>query len=517
MRKPVVHMCPDGYYQCVIFDLAAFIADYPEQVYLAGIVQGWCCKCKARNDNLDGPHNDPDDPHSEPWSREWYEEAVKQFGGEPDVLWDNFGIDDNIVPFTHYFPRADIHEMLTPDLLHQVVKGCFKDMLVEWVWKYIELKYRDEALAVMDDTDKQKFFPSGAECNSADLLVGCHRISVVPPFPGLRCFPHGRRFKQWTGDNSKALMKVFLVAVEPYIPEKMSQCLAAFLDFCYLVRRNNFPACTITEIQEAVKRFHTSRQVFVETDVRMDFSIPRMHSMIHYAPLILDYGAPNGVCSSITESQHITAVKKPWRRSNHYNALSQILLINQRLDKLADMQTLLVERGLLRRSHETLPDPFDVGEQDTGAVDADIEGEVLLAKQATRSYTGGLEAIARTLDLQDLPALMQRFLYEQITDLPEISSNVKVFNSTVATFKSPSDDSGIRGMRREQSTPSYRGHERRDTVAVITDQSKPGFCGMSAARVLLWLEFKHNDQQYPCALVHWYNKVGHRPNSVTGM
>ena len=33
-------------------------------------------------------------------------------------------------------------------------------------------------------------------------------IAAVPSFPGLRRFPEGRGFKQWTGDDSKALMKV---------------------------------------------------------------------------------------------------------------------------------------------------------------------------------------------------------------------------------------------------------------------------------------------------------------------
>ncbi|KIJ16060.1 hypothetical protein PAXINDRAFT_76254, partial [Paxillus involutus ATCC 200175] len=42
------------------------------------------------------------------------------------------------------------------------------------------------------------------------------------------------------------------------------------------------------------------------------------------------FGAPNGLCPSITESKHITAVKKPWRRSNKHNALGQILRTNQR-------------------------------------------------------------------------------------------------------------------------------------------------------------------------------------------
>lgn len=34
------------------------------------------------------------------------------------------------------------------------------------------------------------------------------RIACVPAFAGLRRFPEGRGFKQWTGDDSRALMKV---------------------------------------------------------------------------------------------------------------------------------------------------------------------------------------------------------------------------------------------------------------------------------------------------------------------
>lgn len=45
MTEPVVLRCPDGHYRRVIFELAAFIADSPEQVALAGVVQGWCTRC----------------------------------------------------------------------------------------------------------------------------------------------------------------------------------------------------------------------------------------------------------------------------------------------------------------------------------------------------------------------------------------------------------------------------------------------------------------------------------------
>ena len=44
MTEPVIRRCPDGHYQKVVYDLAGFIADYPEQVALAGTVSGWCPK-----------------------------------------------------------------------------------------------------------------------------------------------------------------------------------------------------------------------------------------------------------------------------------------------------------------------------------------------------------------------------------------------------------------------------------------------------------------------------------------
>ena len=38
MTAPVIRRCPDGHFCKVIYDLVAFIADYPKQVLLTGIV-----------------------------------------------------------------------------------------------------------------------------------------------------------------------------------------------------------------------------------------------------------------------------------------------------------------------------------------------------------------------------------------------------------------------------------------------------------------------------------------------
>ena len=77
--------------------------------------------------------------------------------------------------------------------------------------------------------------------------------------------------------------------------------------------------------------------------------MPRQHALQHYHRLIEQFGAPNGLCTSITESMHIDAVKEPWRRSNKYEALGQMLIINHRLNKMAVLCARLVAQGLLNR------------------------------------------------------------------------------------------------------------------------------------------------------------------------
>jgi hypothetical protein len=59
------------------------------------------------------------------------------------------------------------------------------------------------------------------------------------------------------------------------------------------------------------------------------------------------FGSPNGLCSSITESKHIDAVKKPWRRSRRYKALLFILRTNTRMSKIAAARTEFARRGML--------------------------------------------------------------------------------------------------------------------------------------------------------------------------
>ncbi|KAH9918159.1 uncharacterized protein B0H18DRAFT_1086893 [Fomitopsis serialis] len=509
MTTPRVTLCPDGHFRRVIYSLGPFIADYPEQVYLSGVVQGWCPKCFAAPDELgEGALR----------FRELTQQIKDTYSHDPDVLWDAFGIAPGVKPFTDYFPRADIHEALSPDLLHQLIKGTFKDHLVEWVLDYIRMNNSArEANTIIDALDR--------------------RLRSVPAFPGLRRFKQGRNFKQWTGDDSKALMKIFIPAIADVgVPGRVVECVRSFMDFCYIARRSTHDEDSLRLMETHLRRFHELREVFREEAIRANFTLPRQHALMHYVRGIRLFGSPNGLCSSITESKHIRAVKKPWRATNKNNPLQQILKINCWLSKIAAARSVWGANGLLRH------DGGDAENRHFNDI-ADVLGEpeplsIELAKKPAYSRPiSRLDLDARLKTL--LPNLIRRFLHEQldppadsdsdsdnepedvdIEDCPRFHGHVAVYYSARALYYAPSELSGPGGMHSEviRSHPLWYGkYERRDTVLVQDGPDDGVMGGMVVARVLAFLSFSHNEIKYPCALIQWLLPIGDAPDPTTGM
>ena len=109
MTLPEVVRCPDGHFRRAIYSLGPYIADYPEQVWLAGIVQGWCPKyvsalilksipssgnlifrCEASPDDLDGNIGE-----TRRRRHERTDFIIKCF--DPGVVWEKYGIRSDIV------------------------------------------------------------------------------------------------------------------------------------------------------------------------------------------------------------------------------------------------------------------------------------------------------------------------------------------------------------------------------------------------------------------------------------
>ncbi|KAJ6563752.1 hypothetical protein B0H10DRAFT_2445344 [Mycena sp. CBHHK59/15] len=431
---------------------------------------------------------------------------------DPGILWDDYGIRSDVVPFTHDFPRADIHELIGSDLLHQVIKGSFKDHLITWVNEYLVLHHGEKhALEIIQDIDRH--------------------LSAVPDFPGLRRFPDGRDFQQWTGDDSKALMK----AVAGYLPSDMMKALLAFMEFCYIVRHNTISAPDLITIKNALDRFHHYRQAFIDCGVCTDISLPCQHSLVHYIPSICLFASPNGLCSSITESKHIKAVKELWRRSSRYKALPRMLVTLTHLDKLAAARRDFTIRGMMTGTASSYTAMVLAGLQpqveavETAAAlaaekdDEEDDDGVRLTTIAEQGYPKYLVTLTDHVGHPTLPLLLRQFLYADDAALPLLNAcpifdgPITVHHSAIARFYAPSDLGGAGGMYREciRSNPHWHGYARHDTLLVDAGGLVMG--GIVAAHALLLLSFTFREQQYECALVHWITPVGVAPDPDTGM
>lgn len=123
--------------------------------------------------------------------------------------------------------------------------------------------------------------------------------------------------------------------------------MSTFMDLCYIFRRNAITATSLKTAEALLKRFHDLRRIFITEGIRDSISLPRQHALPHYLTSIPLFGSPNGLCSSITESKHIKAVKEPWCRSSRFRALIQMLRTIIRLEKLAALRRRFLREGLL--------------------------------------------------------------------------------------------------------------------------------------------------------------------------
>ncbi|KAF8263218.1 hypothetical protein EI94DRAFT_1772998 [Lactarius quietus] len=410
-----------------ILDIGPYIADYPEQALLTCIVQGWCPHCteQASSLHIDGEHQ----------SQEVTAALLNTVN--LDTLWYQYGIVGDVKPFTWEFPHADIHRVISPDILHQAIKGTFKDHLVTWVKLYLKSSHtKTHAKAILDDID--------------------HRIALTPSFPGLRCFPQGCSFKQWTGNDSKALMKVYVPALEGHVPPDMIHTFCAFLDFCYLVHQEMINDDTLVSIQAALTKFNYYHNIFQTTGVRnlnARFNLPQQHSLSHYPQLIHLFGAPNGLCSSITESKHIKSC--------------MLKTIEWHSDDPMDTAPANISVSSINGDHGGDNDNDDGHSSDNSEADG---------TQGCVSHHDVNTPAGSDVPLEQCTAFNSKISVCTIMDLKKKNSL--------------SDPCGLHGMHRET---------------------------ICATPLLAIFSFHWMYEYYPCALVRWFTHMGDEPDKVVNM
>ena len=139
---------------------------------------------------------------------------------------------------------------------------------------------------------------------------------------------------------------------------------------------------------------------------------------------------------------------------------------------------------------------------------------------------------AEQLWLPSFPFMVRRFLHQQLNrnsssseseswpaKYPNFDGKVKIFYSAVATFRAPSDPSGITGMHREyiRAMPSWRGAPRFDCVLINVDSRLPGMLGLEVAHIQTFFSLIYELKVYQCALIHWFSRLGTEQDQDTGM
>ena len=75
---------------------------------------------------------------------------------------------------------------------------------------------------------------------------------------------------------------MYLPAIQGYVPDEMVKALQAFLDFCYIVRRDVHDTESLEALQDALDRFHKHRKIFQTTGVRPPTALIYLGPMQQY-------------------------------------------------------------------------------------------------------------------------------------------------------------------------------------------------------------------------------------------
>lgn len=285
-------VCADGLIRHVWPVFAAYIADYPEQCLVACCKENRCPICTV-SPNERGSH--------EPQSRRTVQETMffisRNHAGERDTAFEAQGLRPVDQPFWQHMPFSDIFSSFTPDLLHQLHKGIFKDHLVKWCTEIISKAELDE------------------------------RFRNVPSHPGLRHFKNGiSHVSQWTGTEHKEMEKVFLGLLASHPNKQLVSAVRALVDFIYLASLQRHTSQTLAALRTALTTFHTHKDIFITLEGRKadHFNIPKLHALEHYEELIWLFGSADGFNTELPERLHIDLAKNAYRASNRKDYLEQM-------------------------------------------------------------------------------------------------------------------------------------------------------------------------------------------------
>ncbi|KAJ3503514.1 hypothetical protein NLJ89_g8395 [Agrocybe chaxingu] len=275
--------CADGFIRRVYPILSAYIADYPEQCLVACCKENACPQCTVPPDRRGAQvHSVLRDPNTT------LEVLAKKSWGQNPSKFVSQSL-RAINPFWASLPHCNIFSCITPDLLHQLHKGVFKDHIVSWATEAIS--------GAADEVDR--------------------RFRTMSTHPTLRYFKKGISLTtQWTGNEHKNMEKVFLGILAGATDPAVIRAVRAVLDFIYYAHFETHTDESLAQLDAAWVTFHENKKIFEDLSIRKHFNISKLHNIKHYVDSIRSRGTADGFNTEGTERLHIDLAKMGYRRSN---------------------------------------------------------------------------------------------------------------------------------------------------------------------------------------------------------